>query len=177
MSSHSVSTVFVSSTTRTSYSLKERPLEALPSSVLCRPWKALEVRFRRVTPHLLPWGWVVAWWPGLSRSKGRICKKKAKKPQKIQMNFFAEQKQTHRVFQRGQVAAVGRDGLGVWGLTYTHWGMWNDWPTGTCYIAQATLPSVLWSFMWEKNLTENEYVYMYDWVTWLYSRNYQSHVN
>ena len=28
--------------------------------------------------------------------------------------------------------------------------------------------------MWEKNLSENAYVYMYDWVTLLYSGNYHS---
>ena len=31
--------------------------------------------------------------------------------------------------------------------------------------------------MWEKNLRENGYVYMYDWVTLLYSRNDHNLVN
>ena len=31
--------------------------------------------------------------------------------------------------------------------------------------------------MWEKNLKENGDVYMYDWVTLLYNRNYHSLVN
>ena len=25
-----------------------------------------------------------------------------------------------------------------------HWGIWNDWPTGACCIAQETLPNILW---------------------------------
>ena len=31
--------------------------------------------------------------------------------------------------------------------------------------------------MWENNLRENGYVYTYDWVTLLYSRNYHNLVN
>ena len=41
-------------------------------------------------------------------------------------------------------------GTGVWEgwnrgleLVYTHCGIWNDWPMGTCSIAQATLPHIL----------------------------------
>ena len=61
------------------------------------------------------------------------------------MNFLAEQKHTHTLwrtygYQRGQ----GRGGvdLGL-GLAHVHRGLWNDWPTGSCCIAQRTLPSVL----------------------------------
>ena len=25
-----------------------------------------------------------------------------------------------------------------------HYGIWNDWPVGTCSIAQGTLPNILW---------------------------------
>ena len=57
-------------------------------------------------------------------------------------------------------------------LTYAHWGIWNDWLMGTCRIEQRSLPSILWWSMWEKNLKENGCVYMYNWITLLYSRNY-----
>ena len=30
------------------------------------------------------------------------------------------------------------------GLAYVHCGIWNDWPAETCYIAQGTLPNILW---------------------------------
>ena len=30
-----------------------------------------------------------------------------------------------------------------WGLAYAHCGIWNDWPTGTCCIAQGTLLNIL----------------------------------
>ena len=57
-----------------------------------------------------------------------------------------------------------RDGWpGGLGLTYAHWGIWNDWPMGTCCIAQRTQPNILWRSM--QNLRENGYVYMYGWVT------------
>ena len=28
-------------------------------------------------------------------------------------------------------------------LTYAHSGIWSVWPTGTCYVAQGTLPNIL----------------------------------
>ena len=41
---------------------------------------------------------------------------------------------------------VGKEGwTGGLGLAYAHCSIWNDWPTGTCYIAQRTLPNVLCS--------------------------------
>ena len=36
-------------------------------------------------------------------------------------------------FQRGQ---VGGDTLGGFVLPYAHWGIWNDWPMGTCCAAE-----------------------------------------
>ena len=48
------------------------------------------------------------------------------------------------------------------GLAYAHHGIWNDWPTGTCCIAQGILPNVLSWSMWEKNLKKNGCVYMYN---------------
>ena len=32
----------------------------------------------------------------------------------------------------------GRDRLGGW--DYAHSGIWSDWPVGTCWVAQGTLP-------------------------------------
>ena len=58
---------------------------------------------------------------------------------------------------------------------WTDWG-WNDWPMRTCWITQRTLPNILWN-MWEKNLKENECVYVYNWITLLYSRNDHKIVN
>ena len=69
----------------------------------------------------------------------------------------------------------GKGWTGGWGLA--HCGIWNHWPMDTCCIAQGTLPSILWSSMWEKNLNENRCVSMYTWITLSYSRNYYNLVN
>ena len=54
----------------------------------------------------------------------------------------------------------------------------SNWQQGhTCCIAKGILPNVLWWFMWEKNLRKNGYVYMYNWITVLYSRNYKDTVS
>jgi len=70
-----------------------------------------------------------------------------------QMNLDTKQKQTHRKqtcgHQRGQ---MGQRWTGGMGLASSHWGLWNDWATGTCCPAQGTLPIILWSSKWEKNL-------------------------
>ena len=72
-----------------------------------------------------------------------------------------------------------------------------DWTLGTCYIAQRTLPNILWSSVWENNLKKNGWIGLwwslynykkkkkkkngcasrYNWITLLYSRNYQNIVN
>ena len=41
-------------------------------------------------------------------------------------------------------------GTGGLGLAYAHWGIWNDWPMGTCTRALRTLASILWYSMGEK---------------------------
>ena len=96
----------------------------------------------------------------------------------IQMNLFAEQ--THRLWKKKhdyQRAQQVGDGLGVWdGHMYTE-GLWNDWPMGTCCLTQGTQPSMLWSSVWEKNLKEKGCGYMYNGITFLYSRNIHSIVN
>ena len=100
--------------------------------------------------------------------------------ERIQMNLFQNRNRfTH--FVKLMVSKADRCWGGRWtgGLAYAHWGIWNYWPTWTCCIAKRTLPSILWSWssMWEKNLKENGYVYMYDRITLLYSRNYHNLVN
>jgi len=95
------------------------------------------------------------------------------------MNLFAEQKQTRRVWKH-MVTKEDGGGGGIdrgLGLAYAHWGLWNNWPMGTCCRAQRTLPNILWSSVWEKNVKENGCVYMYNWITLLYSRNYHNIVN
>ena len=52
------------------------------------------------------------------------------------------------------------------------WGLWNDWPMGACCITQRTLPSILWLSTWEKNLKENGYVYVYEWISLLYNQKW-----
>ena len=102
---------------------------------------------------------------------------------RVRMNLFVEQKQTHRHwketygYQRQQVWGGRRDGLGSLGLAYAHWGIWNDYPTGTCCIAQGTLLNILWQSTWKKNLKENGGVYMDHWITFLYRRSYHNLVN
>ena len=55
-------------------------------------------------------------------------------------NRLTDWKQTYG-YQRVQ---VGGGWTGDLGLAYSHWGRWNDWPMGTCCIAQGTLPNILW---------------------------------
>ena len=53
-----------------------------------------------------------------------------------------------------------------------------EWLTNMiCCIAQGTLPSILWSSVWEKNLKKKGFMYMYNWITLLYSSNYHNIVN
>ena len=40
-------------------------------------------------------------------------------------------------------AGRGEGWTGGWGLAYAHCGTWHDWPTGTCSIAEGTLPNIL----------------------------------
>ena len=63
--------------------------------------------------------------------------------------LIAEQRQTHRLENKLMVTTGdkwwwwgGRD----WslGLAQARYDIWNDWPTGTCDIAQGTLPNILW---------------------------------
>ena len=71
----------------------------------------------------------------------------------------------------------GEGWTGGVGLAYAHWGLWNGWPMGTCCLAQRTLPNILGSSTWEKNMKENGCVYMFNCITLLYSRNYHNLVN
>ena len=69
-----------------------------------------------------------------------------KKKKRIQMNLFAEQKETDRLWKTWlpKETGLGGSGLGGLGLTYVPSGIWNDWPPGTCCIAQSTLLNILW---------------------------------
>ena len=110
-----------------------------------------------------------------------VCGIIKKKGYKWTYSFvWIEEKQIHRLlkiydYQREQVWGKGQTrGLG---LAYAYWGIRNDWPTGICCITQGTLLDILWWSMWEKNPKENGCVYMYNWITLLYRRNYQNIVN
>ena len=85
-------------------------------------------------------------------------------------------------FHRLQKTYGYQRGRGGWwagdlGLVYAYCGILNDWTMGTCYIAQRTLPNILCWTTWEKSMKENGCVFMYNWITLLYIRNYQSIVN
>ena len=56
---------------------------------------------------------------------------------------------------------MGSGWTGDLGLAHARRGLWKEWPAGTCGVVQRTLPSILRSSMWEKNLKENECVYGY----------------
>ena len=65
------------------------------------------------------------------------------------MNLFAEQKQTYRLktnLQLPQGTGEGRRGMD-WRFRIDihsgHGGIWNNWPMGTSYIVQGTLPNPL----------------------------------
>ena len=82
------------------------------------------------------------------------------------MNLFAEEKQTQTLknlwLPKGAGSGWGRGWTGDLGLAYAHGGTWNDWPMGTCCIAQRTLPNVLWSSMWVKKLKKKGFVSVYN---------------
>ena len=98
------------------------------------------------------------------------------------MNLFAEQKQTHGLrktegYQRGQVGrGVGGLDLGFWigicALNYME-RLANMGPA----VLHRKLYPVFCDNLCRKIIRENGYVYIYDWVTLLYSRNYHNLVN
>ena len=59
------------------------------------------------------------------------------------------------------------------GLACTHYCVWKDRPMGTCCLAQGTLPDIMWSPKWEKNLKKD----MCTCIALSYSRNYHNIVN
>ena len=74
------------------------------------------------------------------------------------------------------VQGGGRDGLGVW-----HWHM-NTGVYGTIgqqgpVVYHRGLYPVSCDSLCGERVRDNGYVYMYDWVTVLYSRNYHSILN
>ena len=88
-------------------------------------------------------------WPGNFHMPQMQPKNKIRSKFKIiQVNLFTKQKQTHRLrkqtydYQGGK--GVGREGwTGGLGLAYAHYCMQKGWSTGTCCIAQGTLPNIL----------------------------------
>ena len=61
------------------------------------------------------------------------------------------------------------------GLAYAHQGTWNDWPKGTCYIAQRTLPSILCN-LYGKRIWQRMCICITE-SLFLYNRNYYNIVN
>ena len=61
------------------------------------------------------------------------------------MNLFAEQNRLIDFENEFMVSKGDRRGEG-WtgglGLAYAHCGIWNDWPTGNCCIAQESLQNL-----------------------------------
>ena len=99
----------------------------------------------------------------------------------IQMNIFAEQKQTHRAWKNYGYQSTGWvRWIGGLGLAYAHWGVWRDWAKGD--LLHCTENSTQYSC---DNLcgkeSEREWiymdVYMYNWITFLYSGNFHNIVN
>ena len=73
--------------------------------------------------------------------------------EKVQVNLFSKLKQTHRL--QKQIYGYQREGgwggwIGDVALAYAHYCTWNRCSTGTCYIAQGTLPNI-----WENNENKN----------------------
>ena len=67
-----------------------------------------------------------------------------------------------------------RDGICI--LMDTSWVHYRWATTGTlmdCWID----PNFLWWSVWEENLKKNGCVYMYNWITLLYSRNYHNYTS
>ena len=67
---------------------------------------------------------------------------------------------------------TGNKHLGRGGIK-NHWlcCIWNEWPMRTYCLAQGAL---MWQFGWEGYLEEEGYVYTYDWVPLLFTRNYHN---
>ena len=72
-------------------------------------------------------------------------------------------------------AVEGRGGREDWGfgIGICTLSIWSDWPMGTCFSTENSswYPAIIYM---GKNLRENGYANMYDWVTLLYSRNYHN---
>ena len=77
----------------------------------------------------------------------------------MQRNSFAEQKQIQSLKNLWLPKGTGWGGRKEWtgglGLANEYSDIWNDWPMGSCYLAQRTLSNILWSSMWENNMKEN----------------------
>ena len=63
--------------------------------------------------------------------------------------------------------------MGMYTLLYLKWITNRD----LLYTAHGTLQNVMWQPGWEGSLGENGYMYMYDWVSLLFTWNYHNIVN
>ena len=60
---------------------------------------------------------------------------------------YLQNRKTHGLWKHAydyQREWWGEGWTGGLGSAHAPWGVWNDWPTGTCSVAQGTLPHVLW---------------------------------
>ena len=99
---------------------------------------------------------------------------KKKKKKRIQVNLFAEQKQTHRLWEETYEGTGGGgwvDGGGVFGTgTCTLRSM--EWlANGDLLSSRGNSAGILWSSVWEKHLKENRCVDVGHGVPPLSSRN------
>ena len=77
---------------------------------------------------------------------------------------------------KGTVQGSGRDGLWEWDW-HMYAAVYEITGQQRPAVQHRELYPVFCDNMWEKILRENGYVYMYDWVTLLYGRNYHNLVN
>ena len=93
---------------------------------------------------------------------------------------FHRKKKMHRLGEETCSCQGGWEGVG-WtgnlGLIDANYCLWNELAMRSCCIVQGTISSHLWWNLMEDNMRKIMYVYMYDWVTLLCSRNWQNIVN
>ena len=87
------------------------------------------------------------------------------------MNLFREEKQILKNLWLPKGTGAGWEGGtgglgGICSLRYMEW-----LPTGDLLFSTENSTQHSMAIYWEKNLRENGYVYMYDWIILLYSRN------
>ena len=94
--------------------------------------------------------------------------------------IYAEQKQMHRFWKQTYCYQRGQVGKGVdWGFGTVICTLWYIECLANGELLYSTGNSPLYSVMvyMQRNLKKNGCVCMYNWITLLYSRNYQNTVN